>query len=171
MKKKISEMTPEEKKLGILDAERSYTSHDFGRGAAALLEEYVELNDLQDDPKMSAAIKRLHALEHEITVLQDQYNIKLINEFLPMVKGHEQQVARMDQRHTEERSKLLITWNPTLRFGVTKLTKAQEKEKAELLAEQAAEKEKIKKKLTQDLDNCKRKLSRTFNNAIRYMYR
>ena len=171
MKKKISEMTLEEKKLGISDAERSCAYYEFGRGMAALLEEYVEMNDLQNDPQMSAAINKLHTLENKIVVLYDQYNINLTNEFLPLVKGYEQQIARMNQRHIEERSKLLITSNPALRFGVTKLTMAQEKEKAELLAQQAAEKEKIRKKLTHDLDKCKRKLSHTFINAVRYLYR
>lgn len=172
--KKVSEMTAAEKHSCILDAERSFYAFDnFGRGAATLLEQHMELRGLMNDEKLQAAVKRLHEIEDQVHTLYDKYNAKVCQELSIAHRAHRQQEEGLAGIHTAELRQLYDNnADPAAhRHSIIALSKTQAKEMADLSKRQADEVAAIHRKNAKKLNQKQGILFSLFMSQIHQIYK
>ena len=170
--KKLSEMTAEEKARCIQDAERSFYAIDnFGRRASTLFEQHMEIRGLMDDKKLQAALKKLHDIEDQVSALSDEYDAKVNNALIPLVRGHKQQLQQLDARHQKERDTALDKTTSVRRFSISRLMAKQSKELSDLIKQQAAETEALKNKVAKKLHQKQGVLFSLFMSQIHQIYK
>ena len=167
--KKPNEMTDIEKSERIFRLQNKF--YDDKSIPSVLLETEMERTSLSNDPSLLSGIQQLKALESRAAVLRNEYDIKLTNALIPLVRGFEQQQKKLHKEHEEECNKIMRTFGPIRTIQMEVILQKQESKLADLRHIQEQQKADLKKKLSAEMDKCHADTYATFMKFVHQIYK
>ena len=118
--------------------------------ASKLLLSEMEKRKVMDDPDLQTAVRHLERLE---ALGEQQIQVKMNNEFMPLMRGMLQQKEKLAQKHQKELNNLAYSSYPLRTIQIEKLVQTQENEMRQLSLQHSE----VVKKFRQELDAVRQK--------------
>lgn len=167
MKKKIKDMTAEEKAIYI--QHMSYKFHDANTTPSTLLLEEIRKNHIKDKSVWND-FKELESLEVQHYNLEQEYSATILREIAPLKRVFEYEQEELRKKY-QYRVQQPGVFNPLNKFAKVTTAEQYDQERRKLLQAQAERKTEIEKAAKKPMDECHKKIYAVFMRAIRRIYR
>ncbi len=164
MKKKIKDMTHQEKRLYVQHL--SYKFHDVNYTPSTLLLEEIKNNDIKDESILKS-FHELEDLEVQRYRLEDEFSATVSRDIAPLKRRFEYEQEQLRKKYQNR----IQTFNRVNKLAPMSTTEQYDQERRKLLKEQADYKAQIEKAAKKPLDECNQKIYALFMRTVKQMYR
>lgn len=136
--------------------------------ASKLLLSEMEKRKVADDPDLLDAVQHL---EHMEASCEQQIQVKMHNEFVPLMRGMLQQKEKLAQKHQKDLNNLIYSPYPLRRIQTEKLVQEQEEETRQLTQKHSEQIKKYHDELDATRKENRQKIYTFFQQYIRQLYK